>query len=246
MIAEERTTVICSSNWASAVLIVVGASACGVRELPPVAAPLQQQPIVQDAPTTAPLPTNSRVIFDANGETAKVLEVTGEMRGFAYAGRRSAAINAIMTKTICGETPCIADMPKGDHEIVFVRQRDDRQEIADVKLGDPDKVVRHAFGSLDVSPAFVVGVAGTTLGALSMAFSWLPFVFAGGGRSQDSHDTLISVGDGMLIGGAIAFVGGIVLSALTRPEHHPGATTEWDLPTNNPSPIPPPQGGVSF
>lgn len=234
-------------------LLCLGASACGVRELPPVAAPTQEQFAVQDAPTTPPLPPNSRVTFDANGEKAKVLEVTGELRGSGYVGRRYTSINAIMTKTICGETPCVADLPKGDHEIVFEREQDGQRELADVKLGDPDKVVRHAFGSLEVSPAFGVGVASISLGALSMALSWMPLLFAGfQGRSQDSHDTLVSAGDGMLIGGAIAFVGGIVLSALTRPEHHPGATRQWDLPPsdtarpNSPSPIAPAQGGVSF
>lgn len=234
----------------------LGCAACGVRELPPVAAPAQEMPVVQDAPTTAPLPTNSRVTFDANGETAKVMEVTGEMQGYGYVGRRAQSMSGIITKMVCGATPCVADLPKGDHEMVFARPGDPYgSEQVDIKVGDPQKVVRHAFGYTSVSPVWVLGVSVATLGVVSLAFSWMPFLFAGATKSQDTHDGLIEVGDGMLIGGAIAFVGGLVTSILTRPEHAPGSTTQWDVPgtapavqvlPNNPSPIQPVPGGVQF
>jgi hypothetical protein len=232
-------------------VLSLGSVACGVRELPPVAAPAAEIPAVQDAPTTAPLPTNSRVTFDANGEPARVLEVTGEMRGFGYVGRHTTSMSAIMTKTVCGAAPCVADLPKGDHEILFVREDGTPiQESVDVKVGDAPKVVRHAFGRVDVSPAYAVGIVSSTLGVMTLAFSWMPFLFAGfPGRSQDSHDSLVAAGDGMLIGGAIALVGGIITAIIARPQHSPGSDTQWDLPNvqpTNPSPIQPTQGGVQF
>ncbi len=239
------------------VVLSMSATACGMRELPPVAAPAQEVPVVEDMPTSAPLPDQSRVIIDANGEHTRVLEVMSETHGFGLVNGRRSSMASITTRPVCGDTPCVADLTKGDHEIIFGTG----QESTNVRVGDSTRVVRYAMGNTYISPVWKVGVVSASLGVVALAFSWMPYVFAGASRNQDTKDTFHNVGEGMLISGGIALVAGIIMTIVARPEHTPGSTTQWNLtapaalpagpgqPVQPPSPPlapPPPNGGVQF
>lgn len=235
------------------VVLSMSATACGMRQLPPVAAPAQEVPVVEDMPTSPPLPDQSRVIIDANGEHTRVLEVMSETHGFGLVNGRRASMASVTTRPVCGDTPCVADLAKGDHEIIFGTSR----ESTNVRVGDSTRVVRYAMGNTYISPVWKVGVVSASLGVVALAFSWMPYLFAGASRSQDTKDTLHNVGEGMLISGGIALVAGIIMTIVARPEHTPGSTTQWNLPpptgvgqpVQSPSPPlapPPPNGGIHF
>lgn len=210
---------------------------CSMKELPPVATPSMEVPRVEDAPTTPPAATSTRVVIDANGTPARVLEVTGELHGYGYVSGHRGVVNAYVSRPVCASVPCVADLAKGDHTLLFAAD-DGREETADVRLGDAPKAVRHAFGGTDFSALWGVGILTSVMGVLALTFSWLPPVIGNErAQPQGTRDTANALGAGLAIGGGVALVGGIVMAIVGRPEHTPGATAQWNLP-----PVAPPAG----
>jgi hypothetical protein len=187
---------------------------CGVRTLPPPDAPTRQVPPDLDVPDDPPKIGTSRVILDADGERARVLEI----------GEDPAAARPLCT------TPCVLDLPYGTHPLVLQSVTDaERRSRAQLEVGPHAKVFRHALGERRDGGA--TRTLGTSLLAIGLLAATTGAVFWGGGalaRSMDGTPNGLE-GTGQLVTGlgAGAVLLSIPLLVAGRPVERPGATTEW-------------------
>ncbi len=211
-------------------------SGCGVKEIPPPKAPEKKLPTVPDLPTDAPPRGASRVVLDTPDEQARVVEIMGVTQGVVSNGRGTAYASAVTTRPVC-TTPCVVDLERGTHRLVFASQSDDeRISEAEVQVGTKPTVVRHAIGSrrshvglgLLGGTSLVLGITGLTVGGVLYG--------VGAGSSSKSADGVKDTGTMLLlVGGGLTVVGAIV-AYLARPEIQPGSTTQWPLGPETPSP----------
>jgi hypothetical protein len=200
------------SAWAG-----VASLGCGVRELPPPQAPSREVPVELDVPEDPPQPGTSRVILDANGERAKVVELTS---------------GSLRVRPLC-TTPCVLDMPYGSHPLLLQSLTDaERRSRADLEVGPYAKVLRHTLGERrDGGTANTVGTSLLVVGALAATTGALFWGSGALSRSLDGEPNGIE-GTGRIVTGlgAGAMVIAIPLLLVGRPSERPGATTEWTLP----------------
>ncbi len=208
---------------------------CGVEHLPAPAAPAKVVPEDVDMPPEPPAAGMGRILLDANGERAKVVEVTGSAT--ASNGRYSATIVGI--RPLC-TTPCVVDLPYGTHPIVLQSTTDEtHRSEADLEVTARAKVFRHALGERrDGGAAQAIGTTVLTLGLVAATTGALLW---GLGSANSGGASLVE--KGQLITGLGA--GGIVLSipflVVGRSTERPGATTQWALPGSAPPPSLTPQ-----
>jgi len=218
------------SSGASLVLALAAlalASGCGVKHLEPPNAPPREVPKDLDLPTEPPAQGTGRLVIDAHGDKARVVEITGATT--ATAGNAFATVVGV--RPVC-TTPCVVDLPYGSHPLVFHSTTDEeRMSEVDVNVGPRSKVVRHTLGERKGSGAVrALGAVTMTLGITAVVVG---AIFWGTGalrsNNQDSRDV---IGVGQLITGlGAAGVGvSIPLFMLDRPTERPGATTEWHVP----------------
>jgi len=202
---------------------------CGFSEVAPPQAPAKEIPKDVEPRTTPPEPGLTRVVLDANGDKATVVEVVDatESVGTASVGGSTATVHgyAETTKPIC-VAPCVADLKPGMHVLRFKADGDDRMSEANVQVGDRPKVVRHAMGRTEGTSFGYVSANVLVYLAATAAFTG-GLIFAGG-AATDSEKSMTT---GMVIGGAglAGLAIGIPLAILTRPAHQPGATTEMAI-----------------
>ena len=216
----------------SLTLLALG-SGCGTEHLPPPAAPAREVPADVDMPVEPPPQGTGRVVIDANGERAKVIEITGSAT--AAAGNYRATL--IGLRPIC-TTPCVVDLPYGSHPLVL-RSTPDHSRVSELELdvGARPKVVRHTLG--ERKDGGTVRSIGATLLTLGLVTALTGGILWGVGEAASSSGQPSSItGPGQILTGiGAAGVGiSIPLLMLDRPSERPGATTEWSMPLDTRSP----------
>src|SRR5688572_26236847 len=101
-------------------------TACAAERLPPPQPPAPRLAAPVAFPEAPPAPGTGRVVLDADGDHAKVIEVS-----------ESSAT------TVCPSTPCVVDLPYGSHPLVFHSTTDEsRASDVDLDVGPKAKAVR--------------------------------------------------------------------------------------------------------
>ncbi len=220
--------------------LVLGAAsihllACGEIQLPPPAAPAKMLPAPPEVPSDPVPEGGGRLVLDANGEQARVVEVAGttvQSRGYTF--------NFIAQRPVCASTPCVVDVPRGPHHLLFLSKTDEnRGSDVELDVGARPRVIRHAMGERIEHGALKAGSnVALTLGILG-AITGGSVMFAGALSSGVSSDPTSNAGNGTLTaGGAVLGISagvlalGITLGILGRTEVRKGSTTEWPLDTN--------------
>ena len=181
---------------AASLLILLAGAGCHARELPAPAAPPRTVPDVV-VPADAPGPGSGRVVLEADGEKADVLDEKA--------------------RVLC-TTPCVVDLAYGTHPLVFVSTSDrSRTSDVDVEVGEEAKVVRHRLGERHDGGAIrSLGFAVLVLGAVTAvagAAAWA--------TDATDHAPLITG-----VGAGVAGLS-LPILLFDRPTERPGATTEW-------------------
>jgi len=205
--------------------------ACGDIQLPPPAAPLKTLPQPPELPTEPTPEGGGRLVLDANGEKARVVEVAGatvQSHGYSF--------NLVAQRAVCASTPCVVDVPRGPHRLVFVSPSDpNRGSSVEVDVGGRPKVVRHAMGEriehnglkAGSSVAYTLGMLGALTGGSVLFVGALR-----NGSDPNAGSGLVGAGGAVLGVSAGVIALGITLGILGRTEVREGTTTEW---TTDPS-----------
>ncbi|MBX3189013.1 MAG: hypothetical protein KF819_18475 [Labilithrix sp.] len=193
---------------------------CSPEVLPPPRAPARHLPAEIDVPADAPPPGSGRVILDANGERAQVVEALRDG-------------DDDVVRPVCLSTPCVVDLPYGPHPLVFRSVTDEsRQSETEIEVGPRMKVLRHNLGERSDGGALnTLGVSLLVLGTLAATTGGILWLAGASDRSASLE------GPGRIVTGI--GVGTMLLSLplliAGRPSERPGATTEWTL-TGEPLP----------
>ncbi len=187
---------------------------------PPVPGPVQLSRI-----DTLVSPGQGRLYIDVvDGPThvRVVKPVSVQVRdddGFTYED------TTLETEQAC-RTPCVFDLPLGDHLFAFPMRGSGKEEVEDVWVSQTPSLYRRALGSRRSGGAgFALGVLGTAFGGISLVTgtSLLPV-----GLATDKS--------GLTTSGAITLAAGAVLTALgiwaiaENPAlEQPGAGARYDL-----------------
>lgn len=185
-------------RW-SACFLFAALVGCGSTRLsPPAAPPLAVAPPVV-LPQVPPPSGSGRVVLEADGETADVLDEDAQR--------------------LC-TTPCVLDLAYGAHPLVFVSTTDrTRTSDVEIEVGTEAKVVRHHIGERHDGGALrSLGFAVLVLGAVTAASG-----IAAWATDATEHAPLISAS-----GAGLAALS-LPLFALDRPTDRPGSTTELTL-----------------
>lgn len=129
------------------------------------------------------------------------------------------------TEYVC-RTPCVFDLPLGDHLFAFPMRGSVKEEVDDVWVSQTPSLYRRALGSRRSGGAgFVLGVLGASFGGLSLVTGTSLFPV---GLATDRS--------GLTTSGAITLAAGAVLTALgiwaiaENPAlEQPGASAHYDL-----------------
>ena len=213
-------------------MLVPHLAACGDIRLPRPAAPEKAMPAEAEVPNEAAAEGTGRVLLEANGEKARVVEVTGtsvESQGYR--------LNVMTERPVCTTTPCVVDLPRGAHTLVFVSPTDpNRGSPVDLDAGSHPKVVRHAMGErvphtglkVGGTVALALGAAGVGIGGLLLLTSaTTPDSEFSTGESVGA--SMAGPGAAMVAIGGVVLAVGIALRVLGRTEVREGTTTEWKL-----------------
>jgi hypothetical protein len=180
-----------------------------------------------DLPPEPPPAGATRVILDADEHGVEVREITATATGTGQVGGRMATWKATATQSIC-HTPCVVDLPRGDHALVFTSRSDEtRTSRIDLGVGPRPVLVRHNLGlheehgffRLGGATFLTLGLVGITAGAIAV-----PTV-------ADDQKTL---GYGALAAGSALTVLGAVMLWLGRTDMQQGSTAQWTLDAPSP------------
>lgn len=213
---------------------------CEVREIAPPAAPVREMPKVEEGRTRPVTPGLTRVILDADGAKASVVDVVDISSSLAMgttAGGRSVLVSGYSetVKPVC-LAPCVADLTPGLHVLRFASTSDDRSSVASVQIEDRPKVVRHAMGRASDDHPVINGLAFTLLGLGAAAAVTGGGLYAASVATRDADPafrddtTLGDVGLGVGLGGLAAVAVAVPVMLLTQPTRQSGSTTEWNTP----------------
>ena len=247
----------------AACLTLASFSFACARQMPPPAAPEKVVPVL-DVEPAPPVDGSGRVVLDAQGERARVVEIVGTssatvIGGYGYGYGAAATVVSIDTRPVC-VTPCVANLPYGSHELVFASQLDaNRRSHATVDVGRSTSVFRHAMGGKTTHRgARVTGIVSLVLGGVG-GLTGLGLYAAGAARAdtttsiactrcdgtEPSRSAPMDTGDGFRSAGVVAFgisgallVAGTVLLILGRDEVQPGSSTQWVMPGGAPAAAP--------
>lgn len=212
------------------------------EHLPPPSPPARELPKDVDLPTDPPPSGAGRVVIDANGDRAKVVEITGAAS--AAAGNYRATF--IGLRPLC-TTPCVVDLPYGSHPLVL-RSTTDASRISELELevGPRPKIVRHELGERkNGGAANSIGSSVLVLGAITALTGGLLWGLGELSSKPDQPSGLVGPGQVVTGVGAAGILLSIPLLVIGRPSERPGATTEWTLPGGSAPPAwkdPLPQG----
>jgi hypothetical protein len=219
--------------------------ACGERELPPPQAPAREVPPVEPR-VNAPAAEQTRLLLDANGERAKVSEVTAWSSSAAVTSTGSRWSTPLsfedLQRPIC-LTPCLADFSPGLHRLIFVSDDGKRSGAADVQVGEQSQVLRIALGRNEPPKTSQAGaLILTVLGASTMFVGSLLAASADSMSGSDQSElqergfTLLGIGAGTMLVG-------LPWLLLSRGVHQNSTVTdfEYQLAPKAPEPIAAPE-----
>jgi hypothetical protein len=209
-----------------------GLTGCGYRRVAPVQAPARVVPTDVEPRTSPPAPGTTRVLLEANGERATVMEITESTdstanvyhdRGTAFGYAHSESQTPVCI------TPCFSDMKPGLHMLRFASEDDRNASTILVQVNDTPKVVRHALGHKEpTSLGRLLGVAMTISGATLLGGGAVMYGVAETTRDRDDEASQ-RLGKSGLTAGSVGLgflLIGLPLMVLTRPTAQPGSTTE--------------------
>jgi hypothetical protein len=196
-------------------------------------------------------PGKERVILDAEGDQARVSEVTSHSQTVTPRGN---VLESEHDRPLC-ITPCAVDLGLGLHELSFQSTTHPRRG-SDVEVqvqGDP-LVVNHTMADLETpSPvAKGIGIGLVALGGTAL-IAGIPITMGGAFERSTGGSQQVMIVNGMQvvnqtpgpkglenagfatlgIGAAVLLVGAVT-AYLGRDTYTPGATTEWALPRGGP------------
>lgn len=207
-----------------------GLIGCGYRDGAPVHAPARTVPVDVEPRTSPPAPGTTRVLLEANGERATVMEITSSTDAAATVyqnGNSGIALAHSETQAPICMTPCFSDMKPGLHVLRFASEDDLRESTAFIQVNDTPKVVRHAMGHKETtSIGNIVGSAMTISGATLLGTG--ATLYAVGEAKDGDHASPVLSSNGLAASGVgLGFmVIGIPLMLLTQPTRRAGSTTE--------------------
>jgi len=187
---------------------------------------------VLDVDPPPPSESEGQVIVDAEGAPARVSVVLA--RAAAWSGGYVAV--GVQTREVCSSTPCVVNLPAGEHELIFTSDSDpNRHSVGRVKVSRGATVFRHDLGEeYPGGAAHDWGTALTGLGILG-AITGGSIWFAG--AVADSDKTASAGKTTTLLSGLGIGVGiGLILS--DRPTVQDGSSVQWTLGPVTPSPTP--------
>jgi len=204
--------------------------ACSERELPPPQAPSRDLPPVE-ARTDLPADDQTRLLLDANGEPAKVSEVTTWSSSTALISTGAHWGTAFgysdLQRPVC-LTPCFTDFAPGLHRLRFVSEDGKRSGTADVQVGSHARVLRIALGRNEPTKGSQVGALVTTvIGASMLLVGGLLVSSADNIDASNQADvqqrgfTLLGLGAGTVLVGLPWFL-------LSRGVHQDSAVTDFE------------------
>ena len=225
-------------------LLAVSTTACGgiwIDRPPAPPAPRRVEPTSPSLPADPPPAGQARVVFDAEGEQAKVSRVVASMN---FEGQRKARLD---TKTSLAPmraeeplciTPCAVDLRHGMHTFVFTSTNDSlRSSTTEVVLPSNASTtfVRHAIGNEGhVSPGYVGGAVLLLLGSGLTAMGGLTTAVGAFAEPEMQKDGTMSDPQVLLVPGLVMLgVGlatgtiGVVMMNRNRPVQQSGSTTTW-------------------
>lgn len=215
---------------------------CGDVRLPRPVAPDKKLPEPPELPTEPVAEGFGRLILDANGEKARVVEVAG-----ATVQNQGYTFNLIAQRAVCASTPCVVDVPRGPHRLVFTSQAEaDRGGVAEIDVGGRTKVVRHAMGEriehaglkTGSSLALTFGLIGAIVGGSVLVAGAVDSGTNNGTADASRRSSgLTSVGGAVLGISAGVMALGVTLGILGRTEVREGSTTEWTLEPSGQGPL---------
>lgn len=223
-------------------------SGCAVHS----AAPPKPEPLPRlDAPASPPPEGSGRVFVDVAGDEAKVSRVVDTTTVFTdpdhpeWQLHHGHAVGGPSPTSRRSEllciSPCILDLRQGAHTLVFASTRDEtRASSGDIVVSSQPIGVRHTLGREKPASSGYLGGAMLTLlgGGLTLIGGAATIVGLVAKRPEDDPsgktkgDPSVFLGIGLVsLGiGLVTGTTGILLMSNNRPEHQPGATTQWTLP----------------
>lgn len=233
-------------SMCAALACLVGVAGCSTRYYPPPVAPSRSVPAVVTE-TVTPREGEGLVTLDTVGIPARVdvvtqrTQVLGVGRGY-YPQRTGAMLSAeqLTSRPLC-TTPCTAALTLGQQELLFTAldPTSNRTSTSFVSVGRRPSVARHALGFQETHISGVIG--GLVLGLVGLGGALAGGMLLGFSGMQD--DRSADRTDFVTTGGITLGVGlGLIATSLwiglrSRPEHQPGATTQW-TPDDAVAPVP--------
>ncbi|TAK23845.1 MAG: hypothetical protein EPO40_25130 [Myxococcaceae bacterium] len=227
---EDRRSLFC--RVVTSVTLALALGACSTRYLPAPRAPERVAPTgVVEA--SAPREGEGQITLDVVGGPARIDLVTERTQPASgtqvWAVRGRASFTApgpqITTRPLC-VSPCVANLPFGQHELSFTSTDDSsrRSSTGFVTVTPHPAVVRHAMGYQETHAGGVVtavllsafGVAATLAGTALVAID-----------SQPQAHGLGVAGFTTLGVGAALVTSGIIVGVNSRPDSQPGTTVQW-------------------
>lgn len=175
----------------------------------PLATPTQEIPHLSEVGSLAPGET--RLVVDANGESARV---------------------SSDGTTICAVTPCAVSVPQGAHRLTFFANEDIRRfGDVDVDLGARPTVVRHALTVRHESPGWrAASIVAFSLGGSLVAIGGA----TASGQLLDDGRPWGTIGGSIAAAGLIGVALGITFALAGRSDVWPGSTRTWVVPPKAP------------
>ena len=214
---------------AVALLLILSllSSAC-VATLPPPPAPS-----AADVPANVALlpssPGKGRVLLEATNGPASVDEVVAHENGVVYGRRGTWSTESEVTRPVCTETPCAANLDYGPHDLRFhaLTGSDDVGD-ARVNVGTGDSAVLSTMGRQTSGGAgHAAGILALYFGASALAAGT---AMTGVAAAQDDGNKTVLYAGGATLGiGAGLAVLGAVLVLLDRPAQQEGSSAQYPL-----------------
>jgi len=200
-------------------LLTVTTYGCGIRYLPPPAAPQRVVPQVELEPE-GPGEGEGRVVIDTEGVPARVVNLRA----------------GLFSRALC-ITPCAVNLPLGPHELSLQSRADPRRmSTGVVSVGTRPSVYQHALGHHDDNAVFrTIAVSSWSLSLLSLLTGGLLWGLFEATSTDDSSSGVVDAGRTMVYGGGILAVVGAVFTVLGRPVVQEGTGVQW-VPSGRPAP----------
>ena len=205
----------------SSVSLVALAAGCVPTVLPPVEAPTQI-PVTAGPPPGPPPAGEGQVAIDtASGEPSAVEEITGHVETMTPHGN---FLDGLTFRTVCQQTPCLATLPLGNHDLRITSLRDPTHGgTGSVNVTEQPTDYRYALGHALVPSHVGFIPLGLGVGAMIVGVS----AIAQGSMDPSPSSIATPLGVGALVVGAVASAIGAYLLTSEHGEVQQGTGIQW-------------------